>query len=83
MYYRIKKDKREELQEGRTLTYIAELCEYSRQYITYVFNGKMLATEESAIKILKCIADNSLDIAVKINQQGIKTVLEYFFEKID
>lgn len=83
MYYRIKKDKREELQKGKTLTYIAEKCGYSRQYTTYVFNGKMLATEESAIKILKTLAEDSLDIAVEINQKGIKETLKHFFEEIE
>lgn len=83
MYYRIKKEKRSELQAGRSLTYIAEKCNYSRQYITYVFNGKMLATEESALKILNGISKDSLTLAVDISQKGIKTILNYFFEEIE
>lgn len=82
MYYRIKEERRKELQDGRTLLYIADLSGYSRQYITYVFNGKMLATKESAIKILRSIADNSLSLTIRINQQGIDEVLNYFFEKM-
>lgn len=82
MYYRIKKDKREELQEGRTLQYLAQECNYSRQYITDTFNAKVDITRECAINILKGIAKDSIKISTKIKKDGINKAIEYFFEKV-
>ena len=82
MYYKIKEEKRDELQEGRTLVYIAEKCKYSRQYITDAFNGKIDITRECAINILKGIANDSIKISTKIKKDGINKAIEYFFEKV-
>lgn len=83
MYYKIKANKRVELQNGRTLTYFSKICNYSRQYITYVFNGKCKATKESAEKIIKCIAKDSIKISEKIKKEGLQKTLDYFFEEVN
>lgn len=83
MHYRLKPDKRDELQEGRTILYLAKICKYSRQYMTDVFNQKVDATRECAVNILKGSAENSLNIAVRINTKGMNNALEYFFEKVE
>lgn len=82
MYYRIKKNKREELQEGRTLQYLANKCNYSRQYITDAFNAKVDITRECAINIMKGISNDSIKISSRIKKDGINKTIEYFFEKI-
>ena len=83
MHYRIRKDKKEEVQEGRTLQYISDICDYSRQHITYIFNGNVDATEKCATDIIKYIAEDSIKIAIRLNQQGMKNTLNYFFEEVD
>lgn len=83
MYYKIKIDKRPELQEGRTLQYLANKCKYSRQYITDTFNGKNKITRECAINILKGVADDSIKLAVKLNSEGLENTINYYFDKID
>ena len=83
MYYKIKIDKRQELQEGRTLQYLAQKCKYSRQYLTDTFNGKVKITRECVINILKGAADDSLKLAVKLSSEGLENTINYFFEKVE
>lgn len=83
MHYRIKKNKKEELQEGRTIQYLAQKCKYSRQYLTDAFNGKIDITRECAINIINGTAENSINLSIKLNQRGIEEMLKYFFDKID
>lgn len=83
MHYVIKKEKREELQEGRTILYLAHKCKYSRQYLTDTFNAKIKITRECAVNILRGISDDSIKLAVMINQKGINQTLDYFFEKVE
>ena len=82
MHYRLKLDKRDELIEGRTLQYVAQKCNYSRQYITDAFNAKVDITRECALNILKGIANDSIKISTKIKKDGINKAIEYFFEKV-
>lgn len=83
MHYRLKPDKRDELQEGRTVLYLSKICKYSRQYLTDVFNSKIDITRECAINIIKGTAENSLNIAIRLNKTGINDTLNYFFEKVE
>lgn len=83
MHYKLKPEKRAELQQGRTLKYIAEGCGYTRQFITYVFNGKMNATHESAYRILDFFASESVDLSNKTKKYGWEYLLNYFFEEVE
>lgn len=83
MHYRIKENKKEELQEGRTLQYLSQKCKYSRQYLTDTLNGKVDVTRQCAINILKGVAEDSINLTIQLEQQGINEMLNYFFEKIE
>ena len=83
MHYKIKRNKKEELQEGRTIQYLAQKCKYSRQYLTDVMNGKINITRECAVNIIRGTAEDSINLTIKLNQQGINETLNYFFEKIE
>lgn len=83
MHYLIKKDKKQELQSGYLITNLAPLCSCSRQYLSDVFNGRYKATREFVEKLIRAIADNSLKMAIDLNQKGMKEMIEYFFEEID
>lgn len=83
MYYKFRIDKRQELQEGRTLQYLAHKCQYSRQYITDTFNGKNKITKECAINILKGIADDSIKLAIRLSSDGLENTINYYFDKVE
>lgn len=51
--------------------------------MSHVFNGTVDATEDCATDILKNIAEDSIKIAIRLNQQGLKNTLNYFFEEVD
>ena len=83
MHYRIKENKRMELQEGRTIQYLAKKCKYSRQYLTDTFNKKNLITRQCAVNIIKGAAEDSLKLNTMLNQKGINETINYFFEKVE
>ena len=80
--YQLIYDKREELQEGRTLTYLAKQIGYSRERIIGIFNSKILINENAAKKIITKIAEESLKINKMIENKGVDKTFEYFFKKI-
>jgi len=83
MHYKIKRNKKEELQEGRTIQYLAQKCKYSRQYLTDALNGKINITRECAVNIIRGTAEDSINLTIKLNQNGINEMIKYFFDKIE
>lgn len=83
MHYKIKRNKKEELQEGRTIQYLAQKCKYSRQYLTDALNGKTNITRECAVNIIRGTAEDSINLTIKLNQNGINEMIKYFFDKIE
>lgn len=84
MYYRIRKDKKDELQGGRTITYLADICGCSRVFLSYTFNGyeKRKTTKQLAEKIISEISKESVSVNRKVQELGIGGALDYYFEKI-
>jgi len=80
-YFWMKPDKRKELQDGRTVAHIAELSGYARQYLNYIFLGKMGATRNCVERIINAMSGDSLNIALMLNQKGMNQVIQYFFEE--
>jgi len=83
VHYKIKRNKKEELQEGRTIQYLAQKCKYSRQYLTDALNGKINITRECAVNIIRGTAEDSINLTIKLNQNGINEMIKYFFDKIE
>lgn len=83
MHYKIKRNKKEELQEGRTIQYLAQKCKYSRQYLTDALNGKINITRECAANIIRGTAEDSINLTIRLNQNGINEMIKYFFDKIE
>lgn len=80
--YRIRKEKVDELKEGKTTVYLSGLTGYTRQYLTYIFKGALFITKPTAERLILSIAKES----VKINEMvkdanSIEDVINYFFKK--
>ena len=84
MYYRIRKDKKDELKNGRTITYLSNLCGCSRVYLSYIFNGyaKRKASKDIIKKIIIGISKDSIRINKRLEDSGIEETIKYFFEEI-
>ena len=81
--YKIRKENIEELKEGKTITYLANLTGYTRTYINSIFCGKTLIEEDTAKKILIPIIKESYKLNQKYEKYGIKTMIEHFYKKIE
>ena len=81
MYYKIKKEKLDELREGKTNSYIAKITKYSRQYITYIFKQRMNINSATAIKLLMPLAKESIKLNNMLKEKGIDYMIDYFFEE--
>lgn len=81
MYYTIRKEKLDELKEGKTNDYIANLTHYSRQYISYIFNKQIKINDATAIKIIMPLARESIKLNMMIGNHGIDYAINYFFEE--
>lgn len=81
MYYKIKKEKLDELREGKTNSYIAEKTKYSRQYITYIFKQQIKINSATAIKLLMPLAKESIKLNNMLKEKGIDYMIDYFFEE--
>lgn len=81
MYYLIKKDKAIELREGKTISYIAKLTDYSRQYTNYIFNGMIKINAETIKNIIEPLSNESLKLNKMLNEKGLDYIINYFFEE--
>lgn len=81
MYYRIKEDKKEELMEKRSITSIADICRYSRGYMSEVINGKSVSLD-CADKTIRLLGEYSFRIGNMIKDNDVKYVIDYFFEEV-
>lgn len=81
MYYSIRKEKLEELKEGKTNSYIAEITNYSRQYITYIFTNELKINIKAVINIVKPLANESIKLNKMLKEKGIDYMINYFFEE--
>ena len=82
MYYIIRKEKLDELREGKTNSYIAKITGYSRQYITYIFKGQIQINPATVIKILMPLAKESIHLNNMLKEQGIDFMADYFFKVV-
>lgn len=84
MSYKIRKEKRSELQNGRTITYLSDLCGCSRVYLSYVLNGysNRKPTKDIVEKIINGIAKDSVKVSKMLEQQGMEETIKYFFKEI-
>lgn len=80
--YRIRLENLDELREGKTVLYLSRLTHYARTYLNSIFTGKILIEEETAKKILIPILEESRKLNNKLEKEGIKAMINYFFEKI-
>ena len=83
MHYQIRKEKLDELKEGRTATYIAEITGYSKVYINYAFSGKKYISYLCALNIIRKLGNTSIFISQMIQEHGIKYAVNYFFEELN
>lgn len=81
MYYLIRKEKLDELREGKTNSYIAKTTNYSRQYITYIFKQQIKINSATTIKLLMPLAKESIKLNKMLNEKGIEYMINYFFEE--
>lgn len=81
MYYTIREEKRNELKEGKTISYIANKLHYSRQYTSYIFNGLIKINVATIIKILFELAKESNKINNMLNEKGNDFTINYFFKE--
>lgn len=81
MYYTIREDKRDELREGKTISYISNKIHYSRQYTSYIFNGLIKINVATIIKILFELAKESNKINDMLNKKGNDFTINYFFKE--
>lgn len=80
--YRIKKDKVEELKEGKKTVYLSNLTGYTRQYLTYIFRGTLFVTKPTAEKLILSVAKESIKINEMVkNANSIDDVIKYFFDE--
>ena len=84
MFYKIRTDKKDELKNGRTITYLAQICGCSRSMLSYAFNGSKIRqlSQELALNIITEISKESVSVKNKIDELGIEGALDYYFEKI-
>lgn len=84
MAYRIRSTRKDELKNGRTMTYLVKVCDCSRSTLSYAFNGSKIRqmSKELALKILIGLSQESVAVKDKIDKLGIDGALDYYFEEI-
>lgn len=84
MLYRIKSEKKDELVGGRTVEYLAKLCEVSRVHLSYVLTGyeKRRASRKLVEKIITNIATESVQIKERLEKTGMDETINYFFKEV-
>lgn len=82
MYYRIRQERVEELKEGRKNTYIADLTNYSRQYLTYIFRGNKEINESAILNLINPLIQQSTKLTKMYEENGLEYMINYFFEKV-
>lgn len=73
--YRLKPSKRRELQNGMTLTYIADTLGITSPYIIGAFNGKYALKKPVAASII------SLKERVYVGSKDCEEFLDYYFTR--
>lgn len=84
-HYRIRPDKKEELLQGRTITYVAKKAGINRVIASYALNGynKRKLTYKQVEKIMDALMWDSIKINAIVTDMSFDGAIEYFFEKID
>lgn len=84
MFYRTRPEKKEELMGGRTVSYMAKVCECSRVHLSYVLTGypKRRGTREFVENIIIKMATESVQVKEKLEKLGMDKTIEYFFEEV-
>lgn len=82
MYYKVRQERVKELKEGKKNTYIAELTNYSRQYLSYIFGGKIEINDHTVLRIIRPLIQQSTTLEKMYNENGIEYIIDYFFEKV-
>ncbi len=80
--YRIRSENLEELREGKTVTYLAQITGIPRTFLNSVLKGTILIEEDKVKKILIPIFKESLKLNEKYEKYGIDTMIQHFFRKI-
>ena len=78
--YRIKLDKVEELRNGRTNIYLAEITGFTREYISNIMTGKRNMTEKGLKRFLIPVCQEIVKLNEKLNNEGYEKIVEYFFD---
>ena len=81
--YRIRLENLDELKEGKTISYLANLIGYARPYLNNILTGSILVEEKTVKKILIPIFEESRSLYQKYEFYGIDTMLKHFFKKIE
>lgn len=81
--YRIRLENLDELKEGKTISYLANLIGYARPYLNNILTGNILVEEKTAKKILIPIFEESRSLYQKYELYGIDTMMKHFFKKIE
>lgn len=80
--YRIRKDRVNELKEGKTNVYLEKLTGYTKVYLSNVFRGATFIPKDTAEKIIRELATESIQLHERIEKsKNIEEVIEYFFKK--
>lgn len=82
MYYKIRQERVDELKEGKKNTYIAELTNYSRQYLTYIFKGYQKINETAILNLIRPLIQQSTTLTKMYEENGLEYMINYFFEKV-
>lgn len=77
MVYRIKKEKVEELKDGRTNKAIASRIGLTTDHLGKIFNGRQTCTQALAM-LLTLLGKN-----LQIEEGKLQETVEYFFEQVD
>lgn len=78
--YRIKLDKVEELKNGRSIKYLADITGYTREYMSNILTGKRLLEEKGMKKFLIPICEEIVNLKIKLDNEGYEEVVKYFFD---
>lgn len=75
MMYKLKKENKEELKAGRTLTYLSSKLGCTLSHLSLIFCQKRTCNKSSAIAIIS--------ICNKINEDDIEEKIDYYFDKVE
>lgn len=74
--YKIRNEKSEELREGRSMKYFAEIIDMSMQNFSGAFNGRLNVRKHTAISLI------SIKEKIPVNDKRMNELLEYYFEEV-